>query len=187
MGADSRRARGALYQELRQGHKEGEKIIQDILRARKGDPYGIVKEYAELLKKYHCSEVVGDRYSASWVSIAFEREGISYRPSELNKSEIYLEALPYISAGMVELIDNRDLVRELRLLERRRGSSGKDTVDHPKSIGGGVAHDDMANVTCGVIAIVSRDELRPGVFVIDWSGKGEDAGWSLLDEVRLKV
>ena len=102
------------------GHKEDGKVIQDVLKARKGDPYQIVKEYGEVLKKYHVSEVTGDRYAGSWVSEAFQKEGIRYKVSELNKSEIYLEALPYLTSGMVELLDDRELVKELRLLERRR-------------------------------------------------------------------
>jgi hypothetical protein len=138
------------------GHKEGSKIVQDVLRARKGDPHEIVREYAEELKKYHVKEVSGDRYAGSWVSEAFRQEGITYKSSDLNKSELYLEALPFINSGMVELLDNREMVKELRLLERRRGSSGKDTVDHPRSIGGAAGHDDRANVTCGMIAGGSR-------------------------------
>jgi hypothetical protein len=135
------------------GHKEKGKVIQDALRARKGDPHEIVKEYAELLKKYGIKETTGDHYSASWCSQAFQKAGIRYKASELNKSELYLEALPYITSGSVELIDSAGLIKELRLLERRRGSSGKDIVDHPKSMGGGAAHDDLANVTCGLVSL----------------------------------
>ena len=102
------------------GHKENGKVVQDALRARKGDPHQIVKEYAEVLKKYQVREVSGDRYAGAWVSEAFQKEGIQYKASELNKSELYLEALPYISSGTVELLDLRELVKELRLLERRR-------------------------------------------------------------------
>jgi hypothetical protein len=142
------------------------------LRARKGDPHQIVKEYAELLKKHHIHEVTGDKYAGAWVSESFRQEGINYNPSELNKSEIYLEALPFISSGICELLDNRDTIRELRLLERRRGPSGKDTVDHPKSIGGGVPHDDLANVTAGIIAMGSKKKSSPG-FVFISPGRGE--------------
>ena len=47
------------------GHKEKEKVIQDVLRARKGDPHQIVKEYAEILKKYKVDEIQGDRYAGA--------------------------------------------------------------------------------------------------------------------------
>jgi hypothetical protein len=156
------------------GHKENEKVVQDVLRAQKGDPHQIVKGYAEVLKKYGIHEVQGDRYAGTWVSEAFRSEGINYKASELNKSELYIEVLPYINSGMVELLDSRELVKEFRLLERRRGSSGKDTVDHPKSIGGGVAHDDLANVTAGLIVCLndprrqtSASHISLGIFVGD--------------------
>ncbi|MCX5884608.1 MAG: hypothetical protein NT096_01625 [Proteobacteria bacterium] len=146
------------------GHQEDEKMIQDLLRATKGDPYQIVKEYAGILKKYHINEVSGDRYAAAWVSEAFQRAGINYQPSEFNKSEIYLEALPFLNAGMTELLDSRELVKELIQLERRRGSSGKDIIDHPKSIGGGVPHDDRANATCGMVVLCQGGGAGPGLF-----------------------
>jgi len=144
------------------GHRENGKVVQDALRARKGDPHQIVKDYADLLKKYQIREVTGDRYAGSWCSEAFQKSAIRYKASELNKSELYLEALPYITSGAVELLDSKELVKELRLLERRRGSSGKDTVDHPKSMGGGVPHDDIANVTCGMIAM-GYSSREPGL------------------------
>lgn len=155
---------GADHFTLSIGHKEGEKVVQDVLRARRGDPYPIVKDYAELLKKYGVGTIRGDKYAGAWVSEAFVKEKISYETSELNKSEIYLAALPFINAGLVELLDSRELVRELRLLERRRGSSGKDTVDHPKSAGGGIPHDDRANVTAGMVAMGQDGQSSPGFF-----------------------
>jgi len=154
------------------GHQENGKVIQDLLRARKGDPHEIAREYAELLRGYRVHQVTGDKYAGAWVSEAFSKEGITYRPSELTKSELYLEALPYISSGMVELLDNRDLLRELRLLERKRGSSGKDTVDHPRSIGGGVPHDDLANATAGMIAMAHQKRSTPGLIWISGSPRG---------------
>jgi hypothetical protein len=135
------------------GHRESGKLVQDVLKARRGDPHQTVKDYAETLKKYHIREVTGDRYAGSWVSGAFRKESIIYRVSELNKSELYLEALPHFNPGLIELLDNRDVVKQLRSLERRRGSSGKDTVDHPKE-----GHDDSANVTCGLIATMGQNK-----------------------------
>ncbi len=148
------------------GHKENGKVIQDVLKAQKGDPHQIVKDYAEALKKYKIREVTGDKYAGAWVSEAFRSEGIIYKTSELNKSELYLEALPYFNPGLLELLDDRELIKELRLLERRRGSSGKDIVDHPKSIGGGVGHDDQANVTCGLITMANQQKATPGLFFV---------------------
>jgi hypothetical protein len=40
-----------------------------------------------------CSEVTGDRYAGEWVQEAFRNAGITYLPSDYNKSEIYLDLL----------------------------------------------------------------------------------------------
>lgn len=140
------------------GHKEGEKIIQDALKARRGNVNETVKEYSSFLRGYGIRSVKGDRYAGNWVVEAFEKEGITYRHSDLNKSELYTEALPFINAGMCELVDSRDMVKELRQLERRRGSSGKDTVDHPRGL-----HDDLANVTCGMLVELGVVSREPGM------------------------
>jgi hypothetical protein len=137
------------------GHKEGTKIVQDVIKSRKGDPHEIVKEYSEILKKYSIFEVTGDKYAGSWVSEAFREQGITYRASELNKSDLYLEALPYFNLSFVELLDDREMIKQFRILERRRGASGKDIVDHPKI---GNAHDDSANVTAGLIVLLTRNK-----------------------------
>lgn len=130
------------------GHRENGKIVQDLLLGRRGNPSEIVKEYCDTLKQYKIRQVQGDRYAGQWVVEAFGREGITYRHSELSKSQVYLEALPCFSSRSVELLDNQDLKRELRLLERRRGHSGRDVIDH--GIGG---NDDLANACSGMIAM----------------------------------
>jgi hypothetical protein len=47
-------------------HEGGERIVIDVLRARKGTPADIVAEYAETLKSYNLRTVTGDRYAGSW-------------------------------------------------------------------------------------------------------------------------
>ena len=56
-----------------------------------------------------------------------------YKVSDLTRSEIYLENVAHFATGKVRLPDDAKLIRELRLLERRVGRSGKDAVDHPKN------------------------------------------------------
>jgi hypothetical protein len=48
------------------------------------------------------------------------------------------------------LLDLPDLLRELRGLERRRGASGRDRVDHAPG-----AHDDWANAAAGALVAVA--------------------------------
>jgi len=81
-----------------------------------------------------------------WPSEAFRKYGIRYTPSRLSKSELYLALVPRINSQTIELPEVPELLRELRGLERRRGSSGKDRVDHVRG-----AHDDRANVIAGLV------------------------------------
>jgi hypothetical protein len=108
------------------------------------------EEYAQLLKSYRTYSVTGDHYTAAWVSSAWTKHGISYRQSNLSKSEIYLECAPLFARGLVRLPNHPKLLRELRLLERRVHRSGKDSVDHGRN-----GHDDHANAVCGVLQLLS--------------------------------
>jgi hypothetical protein len=59
-----------------------------------------------------------------------------------------------VNARAVRLLDQPDLLRELRGLERRRGVSGRDRVDHRPG-----AHDDLAVAAAGVLsALVKASE-----------------------------
>jgi hypothetical protein len=101
-------------------------VIVDVVRAwHSKNPEGTVAEAADLLRRYGVSSVRGDRYSAEWSREAFRRRGIAYEWSELDKSALFLELLPIINSGAIELLDDDPLLRELRGLERRRGSSGR--------------------------------------------------------------
>jgi len=96
----------------------------------------------------------GDRYSAEWVREAFRSRGIGYEWSTLDRSALYLELLPVINSGGLELLDDAALVRELRGLERRRGSSGRDRVDHRQG-----SHDDRTTCVAGVVAEIGRPRV----------------------------
>jgi hypothetical protein len=128
------------------GHHDHDRVILDALRAwHSKNPEGTVAEAADLLRRYGVSSVRGDRYSAEWSREAFRKRGIAYEWSELDKSSLFLELLPIVNSGVIELLDDEQLLRELRGLERRRGSSGRDRVDHRPG-----EHDDRANVVAGV-------------------------------------
>jgi hypothetical protein len=77
------------------------------------------------------------------------KHGIAYEVSDKNRSQLYLELIPALSSKRVELLDHRGLINELRRLERRRGRSGKDSIDHPAQLS-----DDMANSVAGVVNLV---------------------------------
>jgi hypothetical protein len=132
-------------------HREGDRVVVDVVRGRRGNPAAAVAEFAELAKHYGCRRITGDNYSADWVATAFENAGCQYVRSRLTRSELYLEGLPLFTRGLVSIPDHAQLIRELRLLERRTARSGKDTVDH--GVGGS---DDHSNVLFGAMHLAVK-------------------------------
>ena len=126
------------------------KIVQAAIRVQRVpfNPTECVKDFAATLKSFGVSEVTGDRYSGEWCTSAFQKEGISYKNSDLSKSEIYGEFLPLVMQGRVELLDHKQQIAELRQLERRTGH-GRDTIDHPQGL-----HDDASNA-CALGAVLA--------------------------------
>ena len=138
-------------------HKDAERAVLDVLRAWKPpfNPSGVIAEASDLLKRYRSRETSGDRYAPGFVAEHFRANGIRYNPSQRDRSQLYLEMLPILNAGRGLLLDDAELLRELRGLERRRGSSGRDRVDHRPG-----AHDDRANAAAGALVLAS---VRPPV------------------------
>lgn len=129
-------------------HKEGDRIILDTVRERKApfSPEAVVSEFSDLLKRYHLRKVVGDRYAGEWPREAFQRHGITYEPAEKPKSALYLDLLPKLNSGEVDLLDVPTLVTQLITLERRTARGGRDSIDHAPG-----AHDDVANAVAGAV------------------------------------
>jgi hypothetical protein len=127
-------------------HQDQDRVVVDLVgaRGRRGrlplNPETAVSDCAVDLKRYEVWEVIGDKYGAQWVVESFRKHGIAYRHSERTKSELFLDLLPLITAGRVELPPDAELVRQAKLLQRRRGAQGKDVVDAPAG-----AHDDRIN------------------------------------------
>ncbi|WP_020092299.1 hypothetical protein [Methylobacterium sp. 285MFTsu5.1] len=133
------------------GHREGERLILDAVRERKApfSPESVVSEFSDLLKRYGIRKVVGDRYGGSWPSESFQRHGITYTPAEKPKSQIYVDLLPRLNSGEVELLDVPVLATQLVMLERRTARGGRESIDHAPG-----AHDDVANAAAGVLVSV---------------------------------
>jgi hypothetical protein len=129
------------------------KAILDLLREVKPpfSPEATVLAFARELKRYNVRATYSDAYGGDWVREAFAKAGITITLSPLVRSEIYLNALPLINSGLVELLDSPRLVTQLGTLERRTGRSGKDAVDHPRG-----GHDDVANSACGALVMAVR-------------------------------
>ena len=80
--------------------------VLDAVRERKPPfkPEAVVVEFADLLKRYRVFTVRGDRYAGEWPRDAFRRRGVAYVPAAKPKSDIYLELLPHMYSGEVELL-----------------------------------------------------------------------------------
>jgi hypothetical protein len=132
-------------------------IDQLIVAKAPHSPHEAVERFAAVLQRFGIRKLTGDRYGAQWVSDAFKHVSVRYEPTELDKSAIYREVLPLFAEKRVELLDDKRLITELRLLERRPRSGGRsDSVDHPPGAG---AHDDCANACAGALWLAST--MRP--------------------------
>jgi hypothetical protein len=119
-------------------------------------PDSIAAEFAGTLKAYGLGTVTGDAYGAEWTTERFGAHGVIYQPSELNRSEIYLNFLPAVTSGQVGLLDNRKMVARFAQLERRTSRAGRDTIDHPSG-----GHDDVSNAVAGCITLPAVKKQFP--------------------------
>lgn len=139
-------------------HREGSgRVILDVLRERRPpfQPKAVVTEFVDILKSFGISEVQADRYAGEWVPAAFREHGISVKASEITASEIYLNFLPMISNGSVELLDIKRLHSQLIGLERRTRSGGKDLITHYPG-----GHDDAANSCAGACVLAGKNRIK---------------------------
>jgi len=118
-----------------------------IERKPKFSPEDVTAEFAEMLKRYRCHRVVGDRWSPGYVAESFARHGITYQPAQKTASENFGELLPHINCGQVDLVNSPRLLSQLCALERRVSrSGGKDNI--AAAMG---QHDDVAACAAGVV------------------------------------
>jgi hypothetical protein len=156
-------------------HRDGEgRIVVDVVRGRRGphDPAAVAAEYAALAKQYRVRAVIGDNYAKEWVAGAYRSAGLEYRRSPLVRSELYLEGQVQFSRGLVSIPDDPQLIRELRLLERRTARSGRDSVDH--GVGGS---DDFANALFGAMYVAVKAATRPQTKIVPPAFYSKQMGW----------
>jgi hypothetical protein len=134
-------------------HREGDTFVLDVLRERRPRfvPAQVIAEYAELLIRYGVHRVTGDRWASGFVADEFGRHGITFEPSALSKSEIYLATLPLLLSGRARLVDNERLRQQLAGLERRVHQGGRESVDHGRASG----HDDLSNAAMGAVHLAA--------------------------------
>jgi hypothetical protein len=148
-------------------HRRGDMAVVDFLKAWRPpfDPSKVVEECCRDIAPYRIKTITGDAFGGEWPREQFRKHKVAYEVAEKHRSQLYLELIPALNSQRAELPDNKKLIDELRRLERRRGRSGKDVIDHPQYGGS----DDVANAVAGAVNLViskpamSREALPEGV------------------------
>ena len=150
-------------------HRDGDRVVIDCLKRYRPpfSPQRVVVEMSEVLRRYGLRTVTGDNYAAEFAAQAFRSNGIRYTRCPVPKSGLYLELLPRLCSGGVELPDDPSLLAQLAGLERRTRSGGKDVVDHPPG-----GHDDLANVAAGVAVAAATPRRVVGALPAAGRGRG---------------
>jgi hypothetical protein len=151
-------------------HMEGDTAVLDAVREVQPpfSPENVVEDFCVLLRSYGIDTLSGDRYGGMWPREQFSKRGLSYRPSEKTASDLFLEFLPLVNAGRVQLLDHKRGTAQLTALERRTSRIGKDTIGHPPTAN---AHDDVAVAIAGS-AVMSAEESMFQSFT--WNPWGYD-------------
>ena len=113
------------------------------------DPRKAVERFVNVLKEYGLRSVVGDAYAGETFRSDFQGRSISYRVSELTKSEIYEEVEPLLNDGRIVLLDIANLESQLLGLVWRGGK-----IDHPNG-----EHADFANGAAGALHLTSKNQV----------------------------
>jgi hypothetical protein len=142
-------------------HEEAGVAVLDCLVEVKApfDPSVVTAQLAAVLKSYKCTEVSGDKYAANFVTESFAKHEIKYNHSKLNRSEIYMEALPLFNAGRIRLLDSSRVISQLAGLVRKASPSGRANVDHAPG-----SSDDCSNAACGALVLCSSQVKRTTLF-----------------------
>ena|SRR5262249_22370368 len=109
------------------------------------------EEFAKVLKSYGLHRVVTDRYAGAWPVEQFGRFGIYAEQCADPKGALYLNMLPFINSGRIELLDESRSLAQLCALERRTGHGRGDVIDHPPG-----HFDDAINSIAGAISLCSK-------------------------------
>lgn len=128
-------------------YENGRSVLDCVLEVRPPfAPSAVVAEFCRVLKDYRVFSVRGDRYAGEWPRERFGEHGVNYEPCDESKSDLYVAFLPQLMSQQTELLDDRQLIRQLCDLDRKTSRAGKDSIDHPPA-----GHDDVANACAGAL------------------------------------
>jgi hypothetical protein len=135
-------------------HQAGKRAVVDLVEKQAGgvpfNPRDAVTKFADILKRYRLTRVVGDAYAGQTFRRDFQAHGIRYELSRLTSSELYEALEPRLNAGEVELLDLPILQEQLLTLVQR---GSRVTHEHG-------AHDDWACACSGAIYDCLNDRDR---------------------------
>lgn len=137
------------------------RAVLDVLidqGARSGktfSPEQAVGKFVDVLKRYRCMTVTGDRYAGEWPREQFRKLGIQYELSALTRSQIYSAFEPLLNTGEIEMLDMSTLVQQLIGLVRKGIK-----IDAPSG-----EHEDHANAAAGALVLAQAPQRCPGVYV----------------------
>ena len=140
------------------GHRVDDMVVIDRVEERMPpfSPEAVAAEFADIIREYGLRDTWGDAYAAMFATEAFERASIGYYRSSAVRSKLYLELLPVLNSGRIDLLDIPKLQNQLASLERSTGR-GRDSVDHRPG-----SHDDVSNAVAGVAWVLgTRADLAP--------------------------
>lgn len=146
------------------GHREQDRVIVDkVVEIRPPfDPDVATREMAKVLGAYGVNTVVGDRYAGAWPASRFAAHGIRYEESDRVRSDLYRDALVVITSKRCEFPALPRLQKQWLSLDRTISKTGRETID----AGRGRLHDDLANVTAGLLVQLEKRpsavEVRSG-------------------------
>jgi hypothetical protein len=143
-------------------HRAGDCGVLDALLVIQ-PPFSVASACAQtaaLCRSFGIREVYGDGFARGFSESAFAAVGLRWKAAPRTTSESYIEFAGHMSSGRVRLLDREDLLKELRTLERRRGSA-RDRIDHRRG-----THDDAAAACAGAIAAALAPGTGPTVAAV---------------------
>ena len=151
-------------------HNEGPtKIVHDFQkgwapsRSHGVNLAGICEEIAAILRAYGLYRAHGDKYGGRWVAQEFQKVGVYYEPAEVDTSRAFAALEPWLAQGRLELLDHPELLRELRLLEKRARVGNKPPlIAAPRG-----GHDDHAAALAHAVYALTKNMSPPVALLFD--------------------
>ena len=139
-------------------------------------PASVAAEAAALFTKYGIREITIDRFAPGLVADLFRAHGIACPTSDSDTSATFAELLTLVNSQTCRLLDNKDLLRELRGLERRVMTGGRDRIGHRLR-----GHDDVAAACASSLVMAASQAAWPELRV--WGGGGAEAPGESFEEL----